>query len=178
MFGWACSGDHRTGKHHHHVRKFCLTFVYSSHDGCLSKNRKPCFCFFLICQTDLLNTFQICGSLCRVVYVYFHIKKWYFCVVLCCVERRRVKECWLLCAMIIEKMKREFGFFLLWNIKELMWVGGRRRRSEFWCGLGLWKSKNKGKEMKDRSRWWWWPFVLWSSHVPNYFFFVFVFFIS
>jgi len=39
--------------------------------------------FFLICQTDLLNAFQICGSLCRVVYVYFHRKKWYFCVVLC-----------------------------------------------------------------------------------------------
>ena len=40
-------------------------------------------------------------------------------IFLCCVERRRVKECWLLCAMIIEKMKREFGFFFIMEYKRV-----------------------------------------------------------
>lgn len=175
MFGWACSGDHRTGKHHHHVGKFCLTFAYSSHDGCLSKNRKPCFCFFFNLSNGSVKRVSDLWLLVSCCLCVFSQKKWYFCVVLCW-EKKSERMLAVMCDDHWEDEEGIWGFFLLWNIKELMWVGGRRRRSEFWCGLGLWKSKNKGKEMKDRS-WWWWPFVLWSSHVPNYFFWWF-FFIS
>jgi len=40
-------------------------------------------------------------------------------VFLCCVERRRVKECWLLCVMMVEKMKREFGIFFIMEKKRV-----------------------------------------------------------
>jgi len=90
MFGRVYSGNHRTGKHHHHAGKLCLTLAATT--------------------IGLLNAFQIC-TLCCVVYVYFHTQKKKG--ILCCVERRSVKECWLLCVMMIEKMKREFGFFII-----------------------------------------------------------------
>jgi len=40
------------------------------------------------------------------------------------------------------------------------------------------KEEEQRKKMKDRRSWWWWwwPFVLWSFHVPNYFFCDFLFF--
>jgi len=146
MFGWACSGNHRTGKHHHHAGKICLTFAYSSHNGCLSRNQKPCFCFFF----NLSNGYVKCVSdlwllvLCC-LYVFSKKKKGYFCVVLREEEWRNVGY---YCNDGWEDEEGIWVFFLLWNIKELMWVVGRRRRSEFWCDLGLWKSKNKRKKWK------------------------------
>jgi len=113
--------------------------------GVWAEIRNHASVFFLICQTDMLNAFQICGSLCCVVYMYFHKKKGYFCVVLREEEWRNVGY---YCNDGWEDEEGIWVFFLLWNIKELMWVVGRRRRSEFWCDLGLWKSKNKRKKWK------------------------------